>query len=56
VRGSLTIVGIAGTRDMKRSLAVRFVIGPETTVDSTVLGNQFTVAMSQILAPVPIKA
>lgn len=56
VGGSLTIVGIAGTGDMKRSLAVRFVIGPETTVDSTVLGNQFTVAMSQILAPVPIKA
>lgn len=56
VGGSLTIVGIAGTGDMKRSLAVWFVIGPETTVDSTVLGDQFTVAMSQILSPVPIKA
>lgn len=54
--GSLTVVGITGTGDMKRSLAVRFIIGPETTVDGTVLGDQFTVAMSQILSPVPIKA
>lgn len=54
--GSLTVVGITGTGDMKRSLAVRFIIGPETTVDGTILGDQFTMAMSQILSPVPIKA